>query len=344
MSKKEASEAGKALSKLGASKGGKARAESLKPEQRSDIAKKAAGARWSLPEAIFDGDIKIGNLEIPCAVLEDGTRVLTQAGFLTAIGRSRSPKAKTGVMKTAVDEPPTFLAARNLKPFLNKDLLKSTTPVKYRDSKGRVLFGYDAKALPSVCRVFIEADEEKALRHNQVHVAKACRLIVMALATVGIVALVDEATGYEKYRDKNALHKILEAYIAKELLPWTKRFPDEFYEEMFRLRGWSFDPETGKKPVLCGKLTNRVVYEKLPVGVMEQLRKENPKNKNGNRLRKHHQFLTQEVGHPHLEKHLSVCTALMRATDDWKTFLRLLDRAVPTGDRQNELFNKDDER
>jgi len=35
-----------ALSKLGAAKGGKARAESLTPKQRSKIAKKAAKARW----------------------------------------------------------------------------------------------------------------------------------------------------------------------------------------------------------------------------------------------------------------------------------------------------------
>jgi hypothetical protein len=35
-----------AMSKLGASKGGKARAESLTAKQRSKIAKKAAKARW----------------------------------------------------------------------------------------------------------------------------------------------------------------------------------------------------------------------------------------------------------------------------------------------------------
>jgi hypothetical protein len=35
------------LSKLGASKGGKARAKSLSPEQRKAIAQKAAKARWT---------------------------------------------------------------------------------------------------------------------------------------------------------------------------------------------------------------------------------------------------------------------------------------------------------
>jgi len=39
-----------ALSKLGASKGGKARAEKLTPRQRSAIAQKAARIRWEIVE------------------------------------------------------------------------------------------------------------------------------------------------------------------------------------------------------------------------------------------------------------------------------------------------------
>jgi hypothetical protein len=43
---REKNPAAVALSKLGASKGGKARAESLTPKQRSKIAQKAAKTRW----------------------------------------------------------------------------------------------------------------------------------------------------------------------------------------------------------------------------------------------------------------------------------------------------------
>jgi len=39
------------LGRLGGLKGGKARAEKLSPEQRSEIAKKAAQARWKKEEA-----------------------------------------------------------------------------------------------------------------------------------------------------------------------------------------------------------------------------------------------------------------------------------------------------
>jgi hypothetical protein len=43
----KASKAAQLLSKLGASKGGKARASKLSPERRKAIAQKAAKARWS---------------------------------------------------------------------------------------------------------------------------------------------------------------------------------------------------------------------------------------------------------------------------------------------------------
>src|SRR5579872_2893782 len=76
------------------SKGGIARAESLPPEKRSEIARKAAESRWSnVPQALTETKIlRIGDADIPCAVLEDGRRVLTQEGVLHAIGRAKKAK------------------------------------------------------------------------------------------------------------------------------------------------------------------------------------------------------------------------------------------------------------
>ncbi len=64
-------------------------------------------------------------------------------------------------------------------------------------------------------------------------IAKAASLLIRGLAYVGIVALVDEATGYQEVRDKRALQSILDKYLRKELAAWAKRFPDEFCKEMF---------------------------------------------------------------------------------------------------------------
>jgi hypothetical protein len=88
--------------------------------------------------------------------------------------------------------------------------------------------------------------------------------LVRAFAKVGIVALVDEATGYQYDREKDALQKILEQYISPELLPWEKRFPDEFYREIFKLKGWDFTVNgINKRPSIIGKWTmKRLVQNK----------------------------------------------------------------------------------
>src|SRR2546430_2223093 len=94
-----------------------------------------AGGRPKLPpQAAYEGIIKIGNIEIPCAVLGDGTRVLNQAGFLRAIGRARSPKAGKGVLST-VDNLPFFLQAEALKSFITDELRESTKPLFYLPKK-----------------------------------------------------------------------------------------------------------------------------------------------------------------------------------------------------------------
>src|SRR4051794_39190265 len=115
----------------------KARAESLSPEERSDIARRAALARHGrpLPKAIAEGTLRIGDLPLPCAVLDDpgNTRTFTQEGFLVAIGRAGKAKGGEGA---SVDGKPAFLRAKNLEPFISKDLLVSTTPIEFVPYKG----------------------------------------------------------------------------------------------------------------------------------------------------------------------------------------------------------------
>ena len=99
------------------------------------------------------------------------------------------------------------------------------------------------------------------------------------------------------------------------------------------------------KPILIGKLTEKIVYKKLPAGVLGELKKKNPKNEKGRHRHRHFQFLTEDIGDPHLEKHLAITTALMRASRSWKSFLKLLERAVPSpGGGQTEMdFMADEE-
>jgi hypothetical protein len=305
-----------------AAKGGKARAASLTPEARSEIARQAAAGRWGqdLPRALNDGQLVIAGRLINCAVLETGKRVLTQETFLTAIGRSARPKAGTGIM--LLDGLPPFLAADNLKEFISDEIRQSTTPIVFWALNGRRSYGYDALLLPMVCEVYLKARDERKLAKTQEHIARVCDLLMRGFARVGIIALVDEATGYQDQRAKDELNRILEAYIAPELRPYMPLFQPEFFKQIYRLHGWPYKPGGATQgPRYIAKFINKYIYEPLPPGVLSELRKKNPVvNERGQRRYKHFQFLTGETGIPALDKQISQVTMLMRISDDKQEF------------------------
>lgn len=325
-------------------RGGIARAESLSPEERKEIARNAALSRWdnTIPTAEYEGEFNLGNHTISAAVLPNGKRLITQATFLRALGRSRSPKAGTGVLST-VDGIPFFLQAEVLKPFISEELMQSTTPMFYRSKTGGRAVGYEAELLPRVAEVYLKFRDEALVETGKIptrykDIITACDILIRGLARVGIAALVDEATGYQEVRDRLALQAILDKFLEKELAAWAKRFPDDFYKEMFRLRGWEWQSPKGRRPQLVGTLTNSVVYQRLAPGLLEELKTRNPKDDKGKRRAKHHQWLTVDVGHPALAQHLHAVTALMRVSKSWKEFNGILNQAFPKRSAQNPLF------
>ena len=313
----------------------KARANALSPERRAEIGRAAAEARWGadLPQAAYEGEFTLGGTPIACAVLPNGSRIITQATFLRALGRSRSPKAGTGVLST-VDQLPFFLQADALKPFISEDLVQSTNPIFYRSKSGGRGVGYDARLLPQVADVYLQLrdaslQDKGAVPARYEGMIRAADILVRALANVGIIALVDEATGFQRDRAADALATILEAFIAKELQPWVRTFPDEFYEQLFRLRGLSFPHDTVRRPQYFGHLTNDIVYARLAPGVLEELKRTVPKRDDGRR--KHHFFrkLTDSVGHPRLREHLASVITIMKLSRSYDDFLAKLDQIHP---------------
>lgn len=332
------SELGRQLSKLGASKGGLARAKGMTPQERSDRARMAVEARWrkagkdvqTIPRATHEGPLMIGNLMIDCAVLDDGTRLVSENAFSKAIDVVRGGYQYRKRSREGEGDLPIFMTLAALKPFISDDLrVRVSSPVWYIPrTTGEPARGIDATVIPDVCNVWMEARTAQALSPRGIRTAELASVILRGLATVGIVALVDEATGYQDLRARDALAKILEAFVQKELRKWVKTFPPEFYKEMFRLRNL---PYTGtvKSPRYIGHLTNDIVYGRLAPGVLEELKRLTPKNESGNPKHKLHQHLTEQIGHPKLLQHLASVTTLMRASDDWETFKGLLDRALP---------------
>jgi hypothetical protein len=279
-----------------------------------------------IAKATHEGIIDINGFKIKSYNLDTGERVLSRIDFLRALGRKG--KAKGGRKYDKEFELPVFLTANNLKEFISKELQQNSAPILFKDMKGVESIGYKAELLPSVCYVFIDAFDAGVLQKTQIPIADQCKILVRGFATIGIIALIDEATGFQLVRKQQALQKILEKYLRKEYAAWARCFPYEFYEEMFRLKDWKFDKKTMQMPGVVGRYTNDIVYDRLAPGILEELQKKNPVI-DGKRKAKHHQWLTQETGHPALDRHFSGVLALMRANTTWDGFKRLLERAYP---------------
>lgn len=328
--------------------GGAASRAKLTQEERSESARKAALAKAelsSLPVARWgssDRPLVIGDTKITCYVLEDGTRVISQEGFLEALGRAKKAKGGSGAAATesGVDRLPSFLAANNLKPFITNDLIESTEPVVFRSSGGNKVYGYRAELLPRVCRVYLEARDAGVTNNSQIHVVRAADILLRGLAEVGIAALVDEVTGYQKDRAKDALAKILESFVAKELQPYMKTFPAAYYEHLFRLYGYTFPPAGNPswRPQFFGKITNSVVYDRLAPDLLPELKKLASKAEKKARL---HQCLTNDIGHPKLREHLASIVTLLKISTSPEQFKQLVDQVHPKfGETYSLDFNE----
>ena len=187
----------------------------------------------------------------------------------------------------------------------------------------------DATVLPEICDVWITAREKGALNEEQAKTAERAYVLMKGFATVGIIALVDEVTGYQEIRDRVALQEILDKYLLDYEAAWAKRFPDEFYKQIFRLNKWAYNPSSIKRPSIIGTMTNDVVYSRLAPGILGELKARTPKDEKGRRKFRFHQWFTEDLGHPKLQEHLTKVTVLMDACANYPTFHRLLQRALP---------------
>jgi hypothetical protein len=328
------------------SMGGKARAEALSDEQRKEIAKKAAVARWEIPKVGWEGEMKIGPVVMKCGVIpvksstEKPLRVISEMEFMRALGmyRSGALSVRREVSDTGA-QIPLSLAHKNLKPFILKHLGDvHFQPMKVIFANGSVGHGLDATIIPKICEIWMDANKAGVLGTRQKAIAEMAEVILRGLAHVGIVALVDEATGYQDFRDRQELQKILDKYVTDEWAKWTRRFPDEFYRHLFRLKSMTYPPNSGqRKPSFVGHWTNDVVYSRLAPGILQKLREINPRTKSG-RSRKHHQHLTADIGVPELEQHLSNLIFLMRTCNSWNEFKNRLDVAAPKYGETMSLF------
>jgi hypothetical protein len=319
-----------AVTPVGRAKGGVARKQNMTAERLSEIGKLGAEMR-RLPRATHgsvDTPLMIGNIEIVCYVLEDGRRVLAQRGLQSGIGMSEG--GGKGARKIAA------LMARLEKKGINvRDLVaRANSPIRFIPPHGgNPADGYEATILPDICDVLIAADRAGVLDVRLSHLAERAAILQHGFASLGIIALVDEATGYQEVRPQDALQAFLEKIISKELAAWVKKFPDEFYENIYKLKGWPWPGMSKNRYSVVGLYTRDLVFERIAPSLLPELEKRLPKNENGNRPAKLHQHLTEDVGNPMLAQHLHSLVMLQRVALNsgygWQRFIKMVDAAMP---------------
>jgi hypothetical protein len=182
--------------------GGTARAAALSSDERREIARKAAKARWArnLPQATHQGALRFGDIEIEVAVLDNGQRVITQTGFMAGLGRIRPVKGRGCQYYRNSANLSAFLTAQNLKPFINEDLSMIANQIEFRTKQGIKIFGYAPNFLQRVCDVFTRAQHAEVLKATQHNIANRARIIAEQFERLCTMRLIDEATSYREIR------------------------------------------------------------------------------------------------------------------------------------------------
>ena len=305
-------EAAAALGRIGGMKGGAARAARLTPEQRQASARKAATMRWAKspsdlsnapsvsepnpdadvlppsPFAKFRGQIDLGGMPIDVYVLDTGERVLSMRGAV---------KAMTGQDAGNLVE---YLSVQGLKDFIDKDLVLVGTldfHIPGTQFRGR---GITAEQFEAIITGYVRAlHSGKLTTDRQREIATACAILSTAFLKIGIIAQIDEATGYQYVRAEDALEIKFRAFIADELRAWEKTFPDELWEQFGRLSNWK--GSLHKRPKWWGHLVMELIYDALDPDVARYLKDNKPRPYHG---QNYHQWFTQDFGLKALIPHI----------------------------------------
>lgn len=229
-------------------------------------------------------------------------------------------------------ELPVFVAQTQLKPLIDINYWGGAgSPIHYID-EDRESVGFEASVLPAACEVWLKARDLSLLKGRQGSRAIQAEIVMRALAHIGIVALVDEATGYQEIRPQDALQQYLEAIISKELAVWVKKFPDEFYENIYKLRGWKWTGMSKNRYSVVAHYTRDLVYERMAPGLLKELEQKSPKDESGQRGNKLHQWLTGDIGDPMLASHLQSILTLQRLAIAngwrWKKFMHMVNQVL----------------
>lgn len=277
-----------------------------------------------LPKAIANGSEKIRGVKLVGAVLDDiyRTRVFSERSLSNAFGIKgggqywKKKKTEGAVL-------PEFLSSNILNEFIDNELIILLEgAILYTSISNKTSTGIPANILPRICDVFVRAAKKFPENDNIVKAAESAYEIIMAFSEYGVIKWVDRITNYKYDEEDHVIQQQLALYVAPEILEWQKEFQSDFYKEIYRLKGWPYNPYTVARPGVVGTYTNQYIYSFLPNNVFKFIKNRTPKSAAGNYTVRLHQSLNNEVGKEALRNQLVSVTTVLKLSKSWDQFKR----------------------
>jgi hypothetical protein len=232
---------------------------------------------------------------------------------------------------------PEYMSQKYLQPFISDELkAKISESITYKSLNGAPANGISALVLPEICDVWVQARQKGALDIEQSQIAEKAYILLKAFAKVGIIALVDEATGYQYERPRNELEEQLKKFLSESLRKYAQTFPADYFKHLCRLRGVEMRPDM-KLPSYFGTLTNNLIYRRIAPGLLKKLKER--RMERGRPSNKLFSWLSEDVGLRGLLLHMGTVVGLMKSNTDYAAFEKQLDAIAPIYPEYPGLFD-----
>jgi len=242
--------------------------------------------------------LQMGDIEIPCYVLSDGRRVISRTGATDMLTDSKGG----GNLES-------YIGVESLKKYIPENITELIIEFEIKEVVNKKVAGIEAETLLEICRAYVKARDDKALTTDrQLSIAIKSGMFLSACAKIGLIALIDEATGYQYERAQDALQFKLKVYLEEEMRKWEPTFPNELWVEFGRLTGWK--GSVAQRPKYWGKLVMELVYDYLDPDVSKWLRDNAPTPRH---RQNYHQWLSAQYGLKKLVEHLWMLVGMASA-------------------------------
>lgn len=248
-------------------------------------------------------------IDAECYVLDDAdkTVVVSKAGLsrLLSLGGHGAHVDRLLNAQYMADYVDPILLEKMQKPLI----FNGSLGYKFRFTGAQ---GYDITVIGDIANALIKANIAGALPKSRYEAAKQAQALANASMKAGLKGLAYAIAGYRP--EVQEVIDAFKAFVREEARQYEKEFPDELYEEWYRLYGLN-RPEKGR-PIRFGQLTNMQIYVPLAKSkgkILEQIRAS--RDENGKQSDKLHLFLS-EIGVKALRQHIGKLLGVAAMSDN----------------------------